>query len=292
MNRLIVALLIAPLAIPAIAFRLWEVPSLSAPDVAAIFLRGVITYVGTFLFGISAYLFLRARKWTTLWAAAVAGFIVAALTGWFLGIVTSFLGGWDLLDVHVHLAWLRFALWPCAPLGVLVATLLWVVTRPDRAGKRLRIMSMARPIIAFLVAPLAAPLFVAVDMYPLLSTPFSVRVVLYLSILTAYVGTFVFGIPAYLLLRARKWTAFWFAPVLGFMGGALAWWLFLAVPWTGGSFRFEPVWDLSRLRDVLWPYGPLGALVGTLLWLIARPDRAESSDVVPGEQHEPAPPNA
>src|SRR5882672_8292993 len=154
MNRLIVALLIAPLAIPVIAFRLWEVSSLSATDVAAIFLRVVITYVGTFLFGISAYLFLRARKWTTFWAAAVAGFIVAGLTCWLLGIVTSFLGGWDLLDVHVHLAWLRFVLWPCGPLGALVASLLWVVTRRDRAGKPPRIMSLARPIIAFLVAPL------------------------------------------------------------------------------------------------------------------------------------------
>jgi hypothetical protein len=292
MNRLIVAFLIAPPAIPSIAFRLWEMRPLSVPDLAAIFLNSVVTYAGIFLFGIPAYLFLRARKWTTFWAAAIAGFIVAGLTCWLLGIVTSFLGGWDLLDVHVHLAWLRFALWPCGPLGALVATLLWIVTRPDRAGKPPRIMRMARPIIAFLVAPLAVPLFVAVDMYPLLATPFFVRVVLYLSILTAYVGTFVFGIPAYLLLRARKWTAFWLAPVLGFMGGALAWWLFLAVPWTGSSFRFEPVWDLSRLRDVLWPYGPLGALVGTLLWLIARPDRAERRDVVPGEQREPTPPNA
>jgi len=171
MNKLIVAFLIAPLAIPSIAFRLWEMRPLSVPELAAIFLNSVVTYAGIFLFGIPAYLFLRARKWTTFWAAAIAGFIVAGLTCWLLGIVTSFLGGWDLLDVHVHLAWLRFALWPCGPLGALVATLLWIVTRPDRAGKPPRIMRMARPIIAFLVAPLAVPLFVAVDMYPLLATP-------------------------------------------------------------------------------------------------------------------------
>jgi hypothetical protein len=122
MNRLLVAFLIAPLAIPAIAFRLWEMRPLSVPDLAAIFLNSVVTYAGIFLFGIPAYLFLRARKWTTFWAAAIAGFIVAGLTCWLLGIVTSFLGGWDLLDVHVHLAWLRFALWPCGPLGALVAT--------------------------------------------------------------------------------------------------------------------------------------------------------------------------
>jgi hypothetical protein len=73
MNKLIVAFLIAPLAIPSIAFRLWEMRPLSVPDLAAIFLNSVVTYAGIFLFGIPAYLLLRARKWTTFWAAAIAG---------------------------------------------------------------------------------------------------------------------------------------------------------------------------------------------------------------------------
>jgi hypothetical protein len=32
--------------------------------------------------------------------------------------------------------------------------------------------------------------------------------------------------------------------------------------------------NASGLRDLLWPIGPEGAVVGSLLWLIARPDRA------------------
>ncbi len=103
-------------------------------------------------------------------------------------------------------------------------------------------------------------------------------VTLIVATITAYAGTFFFGLPAYLFLRARKWTAFWIAPVLGFIAGSLAYWVFVVLLGLSlGNSLSSVMADFSNasgLRDLLWPIGPEGAVVGSLLWLIARPDRA------------------
>jgi hypothetical protein len=141
--------------------------------------------------------------------------------------------------------------------------------------------------IAFLIVPPAIP---AIEFAPREWHSSYQLPVIFLTAVFAYLGAFVFGTSGYLFLRARKWTAFWFAPALGFVAGGLAWWLFTSMPRTAGIFHFDP--DLRFLREVLWPYGPVGAVVGSLLWLIARPDRAVSPDAARREQYEPAPPNA
>jgi hypothetical protein len=128
MLRFAIAFLIAPLAIPIIEFPPWNpLPMgyglLMVPPIT------IIAYAGTFLFGIPAYFLLRDRKWAAFGFAPVAGFIVAALVWWLVGIFVIWRGGNDLLDVHRHVDWLRSALWPYGPLGALVATLLWVMTK-------------------------------------------------------------------------------------------------------------------------------------------------------------------
>jgi hypothetical protein len=137
---------------------------------------------------------------------------------------------------------------------------------------------MSRPVIAFLVAPLVVPFFLLPSLLSGMPDGFWFAMTLIVATITAYAGTFFFGLPAYLFLRARKWTSFWFAPVVGFIGGSLAYCLFIVL--FGLSLGHSPssvmatFSNASGLRDLLWPIGPEGAVVGSLLWLIARPDRA------------------
>ena len=91
--RFTIGFLIAPLAIPVIEFRAWERPALPAELLWLVFLSIIVAYAGTFLFGIPAYCLLRARKWTAFWFAPLAGFIVAGLTWWLLGLLTPLRGG-------------------------------------------------------------------------------------------------------------------------------------------------------------------------------------------------------
>jgi len=79
----------------------------------------------------------------------------------------------------------------------------------------------------------------------------------FFSLMLSYFGIFLFGLPLYLLLRAYKLTAFWLAPVVGFVAGFAM--MGLASSWLG-----LPLVSVA---------GPSGAAVGALLWLIARPDR-------------------
>ena len=134
--RFTIGFLIAPLAIPVIEFRAWERPALPAELLWLVFLSVIVAYAGTFLFGIPAYCLLRVRKWTAFWFAPLAGFIVAGLTWWLLGILTPLRGGSGVLDVHSHLHWLGGVLWPYGPLGALVASLLWLMARLERAGNK------------------------------------------------------------------------------------------------------------------------------------------------------------
>ncbi len=89
-------------------------------------------------------------------------------------------------------------------------------------------------------------------------------------IAVAYAGTLFVGLPTYLFLRNRKWTAFWIAPIAGFMVATATWYLLVTfIP----LFFLPRLTQLATLLDALWPIGPIGALVGALMWLIARPDR-------------------
>src|SRR5712664_1537442 len=75
---------------------------------------------------------------------------------------------------------------------------------------------MFRSIVAFLVTPLVVPLLFAASLRPdVPSSSFDVLVGLFIAVV-AYAGTFLVGLPTYLFLRNKKWTAFWIAPIAGF----------------------------------------------------------------------------
>jgi hypothetical protein len=136
---------------------------------------------------------------------------------------------------------------------------------------------MDRRLVAFLVAPLAVPIVLGPYLYSIIPTPIWFAFALIASVIVAYGGVLIVGLPAYYLFLARKWTAFWIAPLLGFVVGGLMWFtsgavlaLLLDQGWAGVGRTFA---NFGGPKDVLWPFGPIGALVGSLLWIIARPDR-------------------
>jgi hypothetical protein len=145
---------------------------------------------------------------------------------------------------------------------------------------------MSRSALAFVVAPLWVPLFVIpYSCLSLFSGPGQgpwIIIAAFLSIIFAYGGTLVFGLPAFLILRSRNLTALWIAAVLGFVIGATTWVLFMAffALWLGGDAqaarRAAQGTFMDQPMSLVWT-GLLGVVVGTTLWLIARPDRGQSS---------------
>lgn len=136
---------------------------------------------------------------------------------------------------------------------------------------------MARHKFAFLAAPLAVPLFFLVWLLP---GDFPARWQLTMVIIAAifaYGGTLLFGVPAYFFLKAQNLTAIWVAMVAGFGIGALTWLVFMVLfplsldeGWSGVALGFS---SLHTAKDIAWPGGVLGMVVGILFWVIARPDR-------------------
>jgi hypothetical protein len=129
-----------------------------------------------------------------------------------------------------------------------------------------------RSVIAFLIAPLAVPLLYGAwaGLHGLANDgpwpPPRIEIVLGFAAMFTYAGTVVFGIPACLFLRARKLTAFWLAPVVGFVAGAIMNCIFVTLVIPSAPLA-------NVLLGSLEIGGPLGAVVGAIFWLIARPDR-------------------
>ena len=135
-----------------------------------------------------------------------------------------------------------------------------------------------RNAIAFLVAPLVVPLLLLTVLYLSPSPTGSFfGIALFVSGFIAYVGTFVFGVPLYEFLRARKLTAFWIAPAAGVVVGATMMYVFFVlVGLFFGSRISDMLSEFGRPDLLLFSLGfgaPAGAAVGAILWLIARPDR-------------------
>jgi hypothetical protein len=127
----------------------------------------------------------------------------------------------------------------------------------------------ARTPIAFLIAPLAVPFLMTWYLRPSLADLDSLIAVV-VSEFVAYISAFVLGIPVYRFLYMRKLTAFWIAPVVGFVVGTIVmsvlFWLSFAAT------------DLARpdlFRNALRFGGVSGAVVGAIHWMIARPDRRQ-----------------
>ena len=155
--------------------------------------------------------------------------------------------------------------------------------------------TMNRHIAAFLLAPLIVPLLMGVIALPLLrDVPCLYALGLLMAAAVSYVGAALAGAPAYAALRSVGWTAFWIAPVVGFVFGVIAAiGLSAVLPAVLQSGTLSYI--LTKLPDIgdvvincnvqigstiiegppfeLIGPGILGALVGTVLWLIGRPDR-------------------
>jgi hypothetical protein len=98
------------------------------------------------------------------------------------------------------------------------------------------------------------------------------------SAVISFNAVFFLGVPVYSFLLARKWTAFWIAPLVGFIVATVVWCVFiilLVLAFSNGrSDLLSDLAEIHLLRALVWPIGPIGAVVGALLWLIARPDRS------------------
>jgi hypothetical protein len=123
--------------------------------------------------------------------------------------------------------------------------------------------------VAFLVAPLGAPVIVGVlglaespDF--LFQYPDVLAFYLAMTWSAAFVITLLFGLPLFLILRRLRWTSFWIAPVAGCIVPFVALLIFLFSP---ALFREPPPTSAVVLIALC------GAAVGAILWLIARPDR-------------------
>jgi hypothetical protein len=130
-----------------------------------------------------------------------------------------------------------------------------------------------RTLIAFYVAPLAVSLILLVHPAPLVQYQDAVG----FGVVVAYVGTFMLGMPIYIFLCARQLTAFWIAPIVGFAIGMVMWYVFffllaLFLNATISSIVADS-FDGRVFLEALRIGGPAGAVVGIVLWLIARPDR-------------------
>jgi hypothetical protein len=85
--------------------------------------------------------------------------------------------------------------------------------------------------MAFSIAPLAVPIIMSVGAGFGGAPQSAIAAIAIFSLMLSYFGTLLFGLPLYLLLRAYKLTAFWLAPVVGFVAGFAM--MGLASSWLG-----------------------------------------------------------
>jgi hypothetical protein len=141
-----------------------------------------------------------------------------------------------------------------------------------------------RSALAFLVAPLCVPLLVTP--YAFLVFPYPdkspwIVIIVASGVLFGYGGTFLFGIPMFWFLQARKLTSIWAAAATGFLIGAItSLGLVAAFTLVFAKRGFRDLGEeinrvLSTPSDLVFLLcsGLLGIMVGITFWAIARPDR-------------------
>jgi hypothetical protein len=132
-----------------------------------------------------------------------------------------------------------------------------------------------RHAVAFLVAPLWVPLvavtYTAAD-GPQPPNGAGLMLIAVVGAIASYVIMTVVGIPAYLVMRWRRWRALWIAMAAGFVTGVVMWNLFAVYFLGGWIYAIKALSASNHLIDLL--PASVGALVAATAWLIVRPDRA------------------
>jgi hypothetical protein len=130
-----------------------------------------------------------------------------------------------------------------------------------------------RTIVAFVVTPLAVPIALAPDLlFGHVSRGWPTSVLILMTIIS-YIGLLLFGVPTFVMLSDRGWTAFWLAPLCGFAFGVVTWLACLVVVAVVFSYSLDDIFTWSEIMEAVWPGGGAGAVSGVIFWLIARPDR-------------------
>lgn len=142
MNRSTTAFLVAPLWVPLIAvpyawFVMFPYPEQHMWVVVAGVVSALFAYVGVFLFGMPLFFFLRARNWTSLWIAGLAGLTIGTVM-WLAFMVdfVFFLGEGFRGVGEIAKDWRSQVtfVWVPSSLGALVGITLWAIARPDRSA--------------------------------------------------------------------------------------------------------------------------------------------------------------
>jgi hypothetical protein len=135
--------------------------------------------------------------------------------------------------------------------------------------------------LAFLIAPLWVPAAIvpfAAQAFPYPEQRHWIYISSIIAAIFAYAAVAAFGMPAFVILRTRNFTALWTAPVLvsalaSSHGLSLS--SSLGCPLeTAGVF---PLMIWRAIRRIWWPLlptGTLGAVVGATFRVIARPHRS------------------
>jgi hypothetical protein len=133
--------------------------------------------------------------------------------------------------------------------------------------------------LAFGVAPLVCPFVVLLGTALTDPSPMSLLGAVFagLSLLPfVYIGTLLFGVPVYRFLCSRHLTAFWLAPIAGFVAGtgAFIFFVLLVAISLGVYSSLDKLTTLGGLLLGSFFFGGLlGAPIAMIVWLIARPDR-------------------
>ena len=96
----------------------------------------IVSYGGMAALGIPAYLFLRSRRWLSLWIAVVVGFVAGGFMIFVFGALLALLldQGWrGVVAIVVDRNIFKDIIWPGGPMGAVTAAVFWLIARPELA---------------------------------------------------------------------------------------------------------------------------------------------------------------
>ena len=131
-----------------------------------------------------------------------------------------------------------------------------------------------RHAVALFVAPLWVPLvamtYTAAD-GPQPPDPTGLNLIAVIGAVCAWIIMAIVGIPVYVVMRWRGWTALWIAMAAGFVTGVVMWNLFAIYFLGGWTHAVKSLGRSNHLIDLV--PAAVGVLVAATAWLIIRPDR-------------------